>query len=548
MEAHIGRVIADLPLVKVLLGAAAAVTGMALTFTVNVPPAASPGRVSHGAVPLSAPLALSTPDVSAPTSAATAQPAAAEDHAALHSDTASAEHSQPLPIGVVLASSLTRPQPGDTDATRRARAELATVDVAYQSANQLYDQASADATEAAAQVVRAKHAAAVALDAAQHAHAEFAQLITAQYQGGDTPVEAQLLMAGGPQDFLATLDMQHTVALHDADVLAAARRTQAAADAAQRRVEAAQAAAREAQDRANAQLVIASNALAAAQKTVTQLHFADLAAAAAARESNLGAAAAAIQAQALASGAAKSAAFTTASSPAQVIAIGTRALLQQATGRRKAPPKPVAGIPRYHRATNAPVDEQAVMGPTPNLGGTVPYAGTTGTGPAVALTPFDGVVSTSGWPNAGVGPKVRGTAAFQKPNGKDVRPVLPDYRKGYKPLRAEVAVDSALEQLGSPYVWDAAGPDTFDCSGLMLWSWAHAGVPLTHFTGAQVHEGVAVAPNELLPGDLLLFGKTLHHVGMYLGAGYMIDAPNTGDYVKVQLVSDDGDLAVAVRP
>jgi cell wall-associated NlpC family hydrolase len=52
----------------------------------------------------------------------------------------------------------------------------------------------------------------------------------------------------------------------------------------------------------------------------------------------------------------------------------------------------------------------------------------------------------------------------------------------------------------------------------------------------------------LLPGDLLLFGATLHHVGMYLGAGYMIDAPNTGDYVKVQLVSDDGDFAVAVRP
>jgi cell wall-associated NlpC family hydrolase len=147
-----------------------------------------------------------------------------------------------------------------------------------------------------------------------------------------------------------------------------------------------------------------------------------------------------------------------------------------------------------------------------------------------------------------VGTKVRGTAPFQKPDGKTVHPTMPDYRNGYTPLRAEVAVDAALEQLGSPYVWDAAGPDTFDCSGLTLWSWAHAGVALNHFTGDQVHEGVAVAPNELLPGDLLLFGATLHHVGMYLGAGYMIDAPNTGDYVKVQLVSDDGDFAVAVRP
>ena len=453
-----------------------------------------------------------------------------------------------MPISVVLDPALTQPQPGDTEATRRARAALAKVDDSYQSANQLYDQASADATAAAAELVRARQAAAVAVDQAQRAHAEFATVITAQYQGGDTPIEAQLLTAGGPQDFLTTLDMQHTVALHEADVLTAARRTQAAAEAAQQQVAAAEAAAQDAQDRANAQLVAASHALAAAQKTVSQLHIADLAAAAAARESNLGAAAAAIQAQALASGAAQPDAFIAATSPAQVIAIGTRALLQQATGRRKPPSKVTDGIPRYERASDAPVDEQAVMGPTPDLGGTVPYTGTTGAGPALALTPFDGVVSASGWPNAGVGTKVRGTAPFQKPDGKSVHPVLPDYRKGYTPLRAEVAVDSALEQLGSPYVWDAAGPDTFDCSGLMLWAWAHAGVPLTHFTGEQVHEGVAVAPNELLPGDLLLFGKTLHHVGMYLGAGYMIDAPNTGDYVKVQLVSDDGDFAVAVRP
>jgi cell wall-associated NlpC family hydrolase len=57
-----------------------------------------------------------------------------------------------------------------------------------------------------------------------------------------------------------------------------------------------------------------------------------------------------------------------------------------------------------------------------------------------------------------------------------------------------------------------------------------------------------VAVNELLPGYLVFFGPTLHHVGLYLGAGYMIDAPDTGDYVKVQLVADDGDFAVAVRP
>jgi cell wall-associated NlpC family hydrolase len=550
VHAHIGRIVADLPLVKVLLGAVAVVTGVSLTFTVNVPPAASPGRVSDHAVPLSAPLALSAPNTRATTSAASAQPDAVDQRAEPQRAAHPPRHTPPqtVPVSVVLDPALTRPQPGDTDATRRARAALANVDDAYQSANQLYDQASNDEVQAVADVAQAKQAAAIALDQAQQAHAQFAALITAQYQGGDTPLEAQLLTAGGPEEFLDNLDMQRTVAIRNADILTAARRTQAAADAAQQRVEAAEAVARDDRDRANAQLVAASDALAAAQKTVTQLHLADLAAAAAARVSSLGAAATAIQAQAVASGAATVDAFKGATGPAQVIAIGTRSLLQQAAGRRKPPPKVPDGLPRYHRATGMPVDEQAVMGPTPNLGGTVPYTGTTGTGPALALTPFDGVVSTSGWPNAGVGTKVRGTAPVQKPDGKTVHPVLPDYRKGYTPLRAEVAVDSALEQLGSPYVWDAAGPDTFDCSGLMLWSWAHAGVALTHFTGDQVHEGVAVTPNELLPGDLLLFGRTLHHVGMYLGAGYMIDAPNTGDYVKVQLVSDDGDFAVAVRP
>jgi cell wall-associated NlpC family hydrolase len=97
-------------------------------------------------------------------------------------------------------------------------------------------------------------------------------------------------------------------------------------------------------------------------------------------------------------------------------------------------------------------------------------------------------------------------------------------------------------------VWNAAGKRTFDCSGLTLWAWGHAGVKLDHYTGTQVHQGVRVTPDELLPGDLLLFGKDLHHVGMFLGAGYMIDAPQTGDYVKIQLVSDMGDFAVAVRP
>src|SRR5262249_5629499 len=156
---------------------------------------------------------------------------------------------QAVPVGVALDPALTKPQPGDTEATLRARAALGKVDGAYQSANQLYDQASADAADAAAEVVRARHAAAVALGRAQQAHAEFAALITAQYQGGDTPMEAQLLTAGGPQEFLNTLDMQRSVAMRDAGILNAAHSTQVAAEAAQQHVEAAEVAAQAAQDR-----------------------------------------------------------------------------------------------------------------------------------------------------------------------------------------------------------------------------------------------------------------------------------------------------------
>ena len=130
-----------------------------------------------------------------------------------------------------------------------------------------------------------------------------------------------------------------------------------------------------------------------------------------------------------------------------------------------------------------------------------------------------------------MGVKVAGTAPFQKANGVTVSPTLP-YPAGYTPLRAEVAVDQRAVALGTPYVWDAAGPSAFDCSGLTMWAWSHAGVPLNHYTGDQVNEGARVAPNQLLPGDLVLFGSDLHHVGMYLGEGYMIDAPDTGEWSR----------------
>jgi cell wall-associated NlpC family hydrolase len=258
------------------------------------------------------------------------------------------------------------------------------------------------------------------------------------------------------------------------------------------------------------------------------------------------AAAIAIQAEAIASGAARLTEFPTAASPAARIAVGARALLEQATGHgRRGAPKPKAGVPAFQVVTPAkPVDEQAVMGATPDLGS---YPAVSGgrSGPSAAPAVFhsDPLPTPS---SAGVG--MAGAAPVLPANGTTVRPSLPAYRTGVVKVRAEIAVGAALKQLGLPYVFAAAGPKTFDCSGLTMWAWAKAGVHLDHFTGTQVHQGRRVKRNQLLPGDLMLFGKDVHHVGMYLGAGYMINAPYTGAYVRIAKVSWSGDFSIAVRP
>ena len=86
-----------------------------------------------------------------------------------------------------------------------------------------------------------------------------------------------------------------------------------------------------------------------------------------------------------------------------------------------------------------------------------------------------------------------------------------------------------------PYVWAAAGPCAFDCSGLVMWAYAHVGISLLHFTGDQWNEIVHVPRSELKPGYLMFF-YNLDHVGLYLGHGLMVDAPTFGQDVQVQAV------------
>ncbi|CAL9447198.1 hypothetical protein SUDANB6_02362 [Streptomyces sp. enrichment culture] len=98
--------------------------------------------------------------------------------------------------------------------------------------------------------------------------------------------------------------------------------------------------------------------------------------------------------------------------------------------------------------------------------------------------------------------------------------------------RAAAAVAYAHRKIGSPYVWGATGPDAFDCSGLVQAAYRAAGVSLPRTTYAQIGAGRRVSRSELLPGDLVFFYSGISHVGIYVGGGRMIHAPNPSAPVR----------------
>ena len=98
-------------------------------------------------------------------------------------------------------------------------------------------------------------------------------------------------------------------------------------------------------------------------------------------------------------------------------------------------------------------------------------------------------------------------------------------------------VGVAMGELGKPYVWGAAGPDVFDCSGLVVYSFGQMGVSLPHSSYALWNAGVYVSRDQLQPGDLVFFDG-LGHVGIYIGGGQFIHAPHTGDVVKISNLND----------
>jgi cell wall-associated NlpC family hydrolase len=127
------------------------------------------------------------------------------------------------------------------------------------------------------------------------------------------------------------------------------------------------------------------------------------------------------------------------------------------------------------------------------------------------------------------------SVALAAPSAPDPQPrgERAQYTGPALPTKGERAVKAALAVVGVPYRWGGASPSSgFDCSGLVRWAYGRVGVELPHNSYALYSEGRRVRSDDLEPGDLLFF-EGLGHVGLYLGGGRMVHAPQTGRNVEV---------------
>lgn len=149
-----------------------------------------------------------------------------------------------------------------------------------------------------------------------------------------------------------------------------------------------------------------------------------------------------------------------------------------------------------------------------------------------------GAVIGAAWVVIAIGPAetADATTVFTgMPNRLEPRLVAQPGPTPPKPLGQKV-VDLAMTKLGQPYVWGAKGPNTFDCSGIVQWTWKQVGVQLGPDTYTQVRQGIPVT--DLQPGDLVFPNAAMNahgpgHVQMYIGNGKVIEAPGRGMTVRV---------------
>lgn len=150
--------------------------------------------------------------------------------------------------------------------------------------------------------------------------------------------------------------------------------------------------------------------------------------------------------------------------------------------------------------------------------------------------------SSAGGNNGGGGSDTGGSSTTSPPSGSS---------QG-SGSGAQAAVSFARDQIGKPYVWAADGPSSFDCSGLTMRAWQQGGVSLPHYTVAQYEQSEKVGIGELRPGDLVFFASgssytSIYHVGLFIGDGQMIEAPFTGENVRISSIYRSS-LFGAARP
>jgi cell wall-associated NlpC family hydrolase len=131
--------------------------------------------------------------------------------------------------------------------------------------------------------------------------------------------------------------------------------------------------------------------------------------------------------------------------------------------------------------------------------------------------------------------------------GPSTKPAPPPTNTPAPSSGAQAAIDEARRQIGKPYRYGGSGPDSFDCSGLTSWAWRAGGRSLPHSSRAQYSSLPHVPPSSAQPGDLFFYGSPVHHVGIYIGGGQMIEAPHSGTNVR-QAGAYRSDLVGVGRP
>ena len=160
-------------------------------------------------------------------------------------------------------------------------------------------------------------------------------------------------------------------------------------------------------------------------------------------------------------------------------------------------------------------------------------------GPKAASATAVAALATSPlWPNNPAQlSAVLAAAAAPAPAVAPPAPAAPPIKIAPPPTTGARALAAALTAKGTPYVWGGTRPGGFDCSGLMLWSFKKAGLNLPRTAAAQSSVGQPVSLANLQPGDLVFFYSPVSHVGIYVGNGQVLNAPQTGDVVKLSPIS-----------